>query len=115
MVGALEQEEENYRSRLFHFQGMKENKTRHVKSMSVDQCTSSANLSVPDDTATSRSQGAAPLDESSLDQPICSSLHKAAEKGPKSRLTKEEPKEKNSGKNLRFLRICLLRAKKSII
>ncbi|KAE7997456.1 hypothetical protein FH972_002092 [Carpinus fangiana] len=36
MVRALEQEQENYRSRLFHFRGMYENAGGHAKSMSVD-------------------------------------------------------------------------------
>lgn len=39
MVRALEQEQENYRSRLYHFKGMQENAGgggRHAKSLSVE-------------------------------------------------------------------------------
>ncbi|KAK6264075.1 hypothetical protein SCA6_019509 [Theobroma cacao] len=36
MVRALEQEQENYRSRLFHFRDMNENTGRHAKSLSIE-------------------------------------------------------------------------------
>ncbi|KAM1412596.1 hypothetical protein ACFXTO_025304 [Malus domestica] len=39
MVRALEEEEEDYKSRLYHFKGMHENTGRHTKSLSIDSAT----------------------------------------------------------------------------
>ncbi|XP_031385332.1 rop guanine nucleotide exchange factor 12 [Punica granatum] len=95
MVRALEQEQESYRSRLFHFKGMHDAPGRHVKSISVDQGASGGDYLV-DDTIISRSQGSKPLNEHALDnQQIGWSLHRTNNgKGPKSRLSKEETKDK---------------------
>ncbi|XP_009338043.2 rop guanine nucleotide exchange factor 12-like [Pyrus x bretschneideri] len=39
MVRALEEEEEDYKSRLYHFKGMHENAGRHTKSLSIESAT----------------------------------------------------------------------------
>ncbi|KAI4387404.1 hypothetical protein MLD38_005241 [Melastoma candidum] len=93
MVRALEQEQDNYRSRLFHFQGMKENNGRHVKSLSADQTSSGA--VVTDELSCPWSPGAGPRDESSEDRPSIWLLHKAPEKASRPRPAREEAKEKN--------------------
>ncbi|CAL9010067.1 unnamed protein product [Prunus brigantina] len=67
MVRALEEEEDNYKSRLYHFKGMHENTGRHTKSLSVESAT--ALEFQDDDKKGSRSNGA---------------------QGSKSRLSKEE-------------------------
>ncbi|KAM1017091.1 hypothetical protein ACFX13_047424 [Malus domestica] len=70
MVRALEEEEEeDYKSRLYHFKGMYENTGRHAKSLSIESATA---LEFQDDDkkASSRSSNGA--------------------QGPKSRLSKEE-------------------------
>ncbi|KAJ6696268.1 ROP GUANINE NUCLEOTIDE EXCHANGE FACTOR 1 [Salix koriyanagi] len=65
MVRALEQEQENYRSRLYHFKGMNENAGgRHVKSLSSDDGSSLAEYSSMDDRITSRGhQAPRPVNE----------------------------------------------------
>lgn len=65
MVRALEQEQENYRSRLYHFKGMNENAGgRHVKSLSADDGSSLAEYSSMDDRITSRGhQAPRPVNE----------------------------------------------------
>ncbi|XP_015867684.3 rop guanine nucleotide exchange factor 12 [Ziziphus jujuba] len=80
MVRALEQEQENYRSRLFHFKGMYENASRHTKSLSIESA--SALTCSEDDAMSTRSQG-------SDKQHIGSGFHRN-DKGPKSRLKQEE-------------------------
>lgn len=86
MVRALEQEQENYRSRLFHFKGMYENASRHTKSLSIE---SASALGCSDDDAMSaRSHGAKPLSDPDKQQ-IGSALHRN-DKGPKTRLRQEE-------------------------
>jgi hypothetical protein len=90
MVRALEQEQENYRSRLYHFKGMNENAGgRHVKSLSTDDSSSLAEYSSMDDRITSRGhQPPRPVNE----------------KGPRSRSGKDEAgaagkDNKNPGKS----------------
>ena len=90
MVRALEQEQENYRSRLYHFKGMNENAGgRHAKSLSSDDSSSLAEYSSMDDRITSRGhQPPRPVNE----------------KGPRSRSGKDEAgavgrDNKNPGKS----------------
>lgn len=62
MVRALEQEQESYRSKLFHFKGMFENTGRHAKSLSIE---SASKLDpTEEDPVSSRSQGSKPLNDS---------------------------------------------------
>lgn len=68
MVRALEQEQESYRSRLFHFKGMHENASRHAKSLSVESAAKLEESSLNDDMMF-RSQG-------SNNQPLKSRLGK---------------------------------------
>lgn len=106
MVRALEQEQESYRSRLFHFRGMHNTPGCHTKSLSVDQAGATTDYLV-DDTIISRSQGSTPLHEhaSSDTQQSGWSLHRSNnDKVLKSRLAKEEMKEKQpSGKFFSFI------------
>ncbi|KAL9660630.1 hypothetical protein QQ045_025447 [Rhodiola kirilowii] len=79
MVRAIEQEQENYKSRLFHFKGMHENAGgRETKSMVIE--TSFAQDPVVDDRATSRSYcsaGSTPPES----QKIGNSLNASDDKG----------------------------------
>lgn len=85
MVRALEQEQESYRSKLFHFRGMFENTGRHTKSLSIE---SASTLNPSDeDPATSRSQGSKPLNDST-------------EKAQRSRAIKEEIAAKEAKEKL---------------
>lgn len=87
MVRALEQEQENYRSRLFHFKGMYENAGRHTKSLSIE---SASALGSEDEWAPPKSQGAKPLTDSDKQQPG-SVFNRTNDKGPKSsRLNRDE-------------------------
>lgn len=63
MVRALEQEQENYKSKLFHFKGMYENTGRHTKSLSIESA-STLDPTKDDDLVSSRSQGSKPLHDS---------------------------------------------------
>lgn len=94
MVRALEQEQEDYRSRLFHFQGMHDNAGHHVKSLSAEQSMCVEELS-GDDATMPRSYGAKPQNEKPMEQQqIGWSLHKSTAKAPKSRLARDEAKDK---------------------
>ncbi|XP_030464664.1 rop guanine nucleotide exchange factor 12-like [Syzygium oleosum] len=94
MVRALEQEQEDYRSRLFHFQGMHDNAGHHVKSLSAEQSMCVEELS-GDDATMSRSYGAKPQNEKPMEQQqIGWSLHKSTAKAPKSRLARDKAKDK---------------------
>lgn len=94
MVRALEQEQEDYRSRLFHFQGMHDNVGHHVKSLSAEQSMCVEELS-GDDATMPRSYGGKPQNEKPMEQQqIGWSLHKSTAKGPKSRLARDEAKDK---------------------
>lgn len=63
MVRALEQEKENYKSKLFHFKGMFETTGRHTKSLSIESA-STLDPTTEDDPVSSRSQGSKPLNDS---------------------------------------------------
>ncbi|XP_050233747.1 rop guanine nucleotide exchange factor 12 [Mercurialis annua] len=92
MVRALEQEQENYRSRLFRFKEMSETSggRSHSKSHSVDDNSVDDESSSMDDKVTFRSQGSRiPSDPSSEKHQIGSVLHRN-DKGPKSRLSRDE-------------------------
>ncbi|KAJ7951761.1 Rop guanine nucleotide exchange factor like [Quillaja saponaria] len=86
MVRAIDQEQESYRSKLFHFKGMFDNTGRHAKSFSVESA--SALYVSENDKLLSRSQGSNPLNESQEKKKIGCPLDR--EKGPKSRLSKDE-------------------------
>ncbi|CAJ2656131.1 unnamed protein product [Trifolium pratense] len=60
MVRALDQEQENHKSKLFHFKGMFENAARHSKSLSVESA-STLDPTTEDDNVSSRSQGSKPV------------------------------------------------------
>lgn len=82
MVRALEQEQENYRSRLFHFKGMYEDKGgRHTKSLSIESATAMEN-SLSDDTVTSKSQGGDAPAENQRTRPA---LHRSHDRGARSK------------------------------
>ncbi|KAF8027567.1 hypothetical protein BT93_E0469 [Corymbia citriodora subsp. variegata] len=94
MVRALNQEQEDYRSRLYHFQDMRDNAGRHVKTLSADQSMGIGGLS-GDDATMSRSHGAKPQGENMMEQQqIGWSLHRSTTKAPKSRLAHDEAKDK---------------------
>ena len=63
MVRAFEQEQENYRSRLFHFRGMHENTGRHAKSLSIESASRLEERAL-DGGVPVRSQGSRPPNES---------------------------------------------------
>lgn len=62
MVRAVEQDQENPRSKLFNFRGMFENTGRHAKSLSVDTGTR-LDPTAEDGAASSRSQGSRPIND----------------------------------------------------
>lgn len=89
MVRALEQEQENYRSRLFHFKGMYENAGRHTKSLSIESA--SALGCSEDDWPPPRSQCGKRLNESEKQQAAGSLFSRSNDKGPKSsRLNRDD-------------------------
>ncbi|XP_024022513.1 rop guanine nucleotide exchange factor 12 [Morus notabilis] len=96
MVRELEQEQESYRSRLFHFKGMYENAGRHTKSLSVESAGAfdsdqSSPSSEADLVAMSKSQ---PGQEG---QKI-GSLFIPTDKGPRSRFSKDEAGSRSDAK-----------------
>ncbi|XP_030526508.1 rop guanine nucleotide exchange factor 12-like [Rhodamnia argentea] len=104
MVRALEKEQEDYRSRLSRFQDMHDNPGRHVKSLSADNSSCAGELS-GDDTAMSRSYGARPHNENPAEQQqIGWSLHKSTAKVPKSRQTRDEPKDKHQPSDMDLMK-----------
>ncbi|GAU13866.1 hypothetical protein TSUD_261930 [Trifolium subterraneum] len=60
MVRALEQEQENHKSKLLHFKGMFVHAARHSKSLSIESA-NTLNPTTEDDNVSSRSQGSKPL------------------------------------------------------
>lgn len=106
MVRALEEEKENYRSRLFHFKGLYENTGGHAKSMSVGD-TLEAVDDDDDDRIATRSQGSRSLNNQPLERQQIGSVLNKNDQPPISRLTKDEagPKDKqpSSGKSPCFL------------
>lgn len=97
MARALEQEQENYRSRLFHFKGMNDNATgpRHTKSMSADvestsgfDCEEEEEKVVMDARVASRSYGGKPLND--MERQQSGSVFIPNDKGPRSRFSKDE-------------------------
>ena len=121
MVKALEQEQESYRSRLFHFKGMYENAGRHAKSLSVESAGAFDYDDDDDDidpaaadnghdnhhhpnhprgAAASRSVGAKPLSQDAVaERPKIGSAFVIGEKGPRSRFTKEETSSRDNNNN----------------
>ncbi|KAJ9179201.1 hypothetical protein P3X46_011016 [Hevea brasiliensis] len=84
MVRALEQEQENLKSRLFHFKGMNESSGgRHVKSLSVDDSSSLLDSSM-DERITFRNKGSK------------ASVNNKNDKDPNSRLNKDDAKDKQN-------------------
>ncbi|EOY26807.1 RHO guanyl-nucleotide exchange factor 12 [Theobroma cacao] len=81
MVRALEQEQENYRSRLFHFRDMNENTGRHAKSLSIESASRLEEAGMGEEVAV-RSQG-------SRTQNDLLSLNRG-DRGLRSRIGKEE-------------------------
>lgn len=111
MVRALEEEQENYRARLFRFRGMYEDAGRHAKSMSADSGSALEGVD-DDDRIAMRSQGSRSLNEQALERQQIGSVlnkndHPPPPPPPVSRLTKDEagPKDKqpSSGKSPLFL------------
>ncbi|XP_061367535.1 rop guanine nucleotide exchange factor 12-like [Gastrolobium bilobum] len=90
MVRELEQEQESYRSKLFHFKGMFENTGRHTKSLSIESA-SILDPSSEEEPVSSRSHGSKPLNDSNKGPPP-----------PKSKLisTKEEIAAKEAREKL---------------
>ncbi|EEF46446.1 rop guanine nucleotide exchange factor 12 [Ricinus communis] len=100
MVRALEQEQENLRSRLFHFKGMNENSGgRHAKSLSVDESSNTIDESSMDDKITFRSQGSRHSSDQSLEKQQIGSVLSRNDKGPKSRFSKDEAAATTQGKD----------------
>ncbi|KAK7389553.1 hypothetical protein VNO78_24697 [Psophocarpus tetragonolobus] len=58
-----EQEQEGYRSKLFHFKGMFENTGRHTKSLSIESATTLDPSPPEEEPTSSRSQGSKPLND----------------------------------------------------
>lgn len=90
MVRALEQEQENYRSRLFHFKGLHDT-GRHAKSLSIDSASKIDGTSF-DDGVTFRSQG--PKNDHPFEKQQIGSAFNRNDKcmipTPRSRLSKDE-------------------------
>ena len=97
MVQALEQEQENYRSRLFHFKEMNDNAAstaaqRHTKSLSIE---SAGALEYQDEDegvdsrVSSRSYGGKPLND--IERQRIGLVFIQNDKGPRSRFSKDEP------------------------
>lgn len=86
MVREMEQDEENYRSKLFHFKAMQENNnaTKHSKSLSMESASvlfSSDN----NDLFSNRSQGSTPLNDTVSDKPPTNRQDKGPTKAKPSR------------------------------
>ncbi|KAA0050788.1 rop guanine nucleotide exchange factor 12-like isoform X1 [Cucumis melo var. makuwa] len=87
MVREMEQDEENYRSKLFHFKAMQENNnaTKHSKSLSMESASvlfSSDN----NDLFSNRSQGSTPISDNIAEKPPMS----RQDKGPKAKLSRDD-------------------------
>ena len=104
MVRALEEEqqEEDYRSRFYHFQGMNDNAGgRHVKSLSADESSSFEEYSSMDDRMACRNHQAPRTlndQESDRKQKVGISPFRN-DKGPRSRIGKDEARAVPSGKD----------------
>ncbi|KAJ6342730.1 hypothetical protein OIU78_010616 [Salix suchowensis] len=104
MVRALEEEqqEEDYRSRLYHFRGMNDNAGgRHVKSLSADESSSFEECSSMDDRMACRNHQAPRTlndQESDRKQKVGISPFRN-DKGPRSRIGKDEARAAPSGKD----------------
>ncbi|XP_011009825.1 PREDICTED: rop guanine nucleotide exchange factor 12-like isoform X2 [Populus euphratica] len=103
MVRALEEEqEEDYRSRLHHFKGMNENaRGQHVKSLSADDSSSFEEYSSMDDRMTCRNrQAPRRLNDQASDhkQKVGTSPYRN-DKGPRSRIGRDEAGAAPSGKD----------------
>jgi hypothetical protein len=103
MVRALrEEQEEDYRSRLYHFKGMNENAGgQHVKSLSADDSSSFEEYSSMEDRMTCRNhQAPRRLNDQASDhkQKVGTSPYRN-DKGPRSRIGKDEAGVAPSGKD----------------
>jgi len=89
MVRAIEEEKEDYKSKLFHFKGMYDtNAGRHSKSMSFD-C-GDTEEPTDDNSIAARSHLSGPIYDRPLERQQIGSTLKRKEKGPKLRLNKDE-------------------------
>ncbi|KAI7985436.1 Rop guanine nucleotide exchange factor 12 [Camellia lanceoleosa] len=91
MVRALEEEQEQLRSRLFHFKGMHENAGRQAHSMIIDG--SGALSPVNDGLITSRSQASKPLNNEPVEKQRIGFILHRNDKGLKSRFQNDEGAE----------------------
>ncbi|XP_065868327.1 rop guanine nucleotide exchange factor 12 [Euphorbia lathyris] len=95
MVKALEQEQENYKSRLYHFKGMHENSGGSQQQQSRSFSSGDNNISseefIEDDKLVSRSQGSRSSSDISAEKQQIGSVITRNDKDPKSRMTKPEP------------------------
>ncbi|KAJ8773474.1 hypothetical protein K2173_004304 [Erythroxylum novogranatense] len=90
MVGAVEQEQESYRSRLFNFRGLYDTATgRNVKSLSVDDSSSLKETST-DDSVTLINQDSTNGNDQPLEKQSNGSTLTGTDKAPKSRSNKDE-------------------------
>lgn len=89
MVRALEQEQESYRSRLFHFKGMFDNGDgRNANSMILDNSSSNEEGSM-DGKLMFRSQGARTSNDQ-VEKLQIGSVHSRNDQAPRSRFSKDE-------------------------
>ena len=89
MVRAMEEEKEDYKSKLFHFKGMYDTSAgRHSKSMSFD-C-GDTEEPTDDNSIAARSHLSGPIYDRPLERQQIGSTLKRKEKGPKLRLNKDE-------------------------
>lgn len=89
MVRAIEEEQEDYKSKLFHFKGMYDTSAgRHSKSMSFD-CGATTEPT-NDDRTTARSHLSGPIYDRPLERQQIGSTLTRNEKGPRLRLKREE-------------------------
>ncbi|KAE9621373.1 putative PRONE domain-containing protein [Lupinus albus] len=86
MVRALEQEQESYRSKLFHFKGMFENTGRHTKSLSIESATK---LDPSEEDAVSSSSSSSSSSKSQGSNPIQNSIQNS-DKGTRPRIISKE-------------------------
>ncbi|XP_031277675.1 rop guanine nucleotide exchange factor 12 [Pistacia vera] len=94
MVRALEQEQESYRSRLFHFKGLHDNASRHAKSLSIESASKLEDPAMEDGSlfriASKARSDQPPPEKPHLGRVITRTDRVEAPNIPKSRLCKED-------------------------
>ncbi|XP_038899805.1 rop guanine nucleotide exchange factor 12-like [Benincasa hispida] len=103
MVRAMEQENDGFRSRFFHFRGTHESTGRHAKSLSIESASMLESV-IEDDLSTSRSQGSTPVHNNSAEKqqagpPLAPSNRSERAPKPKSSSKDDDPATEKEAKD----------------